>query len=42
MTMPYFINELVLALVEGVAGLLLRLAGGPAHLPRSNEDFVLY
>lgn len=42
MTMPYLINELGLAILEAVARLLLRAAGGPVQLPRSNEDFALY
>jgi hypothetical protein len=38
----YLIDQLVLRLIEGVANRLLRLAGGPHHVPRRNDDFVWY
>lgn len=42
MTTPYLIHEFATALVERVANALLRVAGGPVQLPRSNDDFGFY
>jgi hypothetical protein len=42
MVMPYVVNEALMALVEPLFAALLRLAGGPDRLPRSNEDCVWY
>jgi hypothetical protein len=38
----FLAHGLTSAVIEPLALLLLRLAGGPARLPRRNEDFVWY
>jgi hypothetical protein len=38
----YVLDHLLLGLIEGAANLLLRAAGGPHHVPQSNEDFVWF
>ncbi len=42
MMTPHPIHEFTATLIERVADLLLRAAGGPVQLPRSNEDFGFY
>jgi hypothetical protein len=42
MMATYLINELLLRLVERGANVVLRLLGGPDHVPQSNDDFVWY
>jgi len=36
------IEQLLLPLIGGAANRLLRLCGGPHHVPHSNEDLVWY
>lgn len=36
------IERLLLPLIEDAANALLRLAGGPDHVTRRNEDFVWF
>lgn len=38
----YFVERILLPLIEGVANRLLRLAGGPDHVPHRNDDLVWY
>jgi len=38
----YLIDQVVLRLSEGFANRLLRLLGGPEHVPQRNEDLVWY
>jgi hypothetical protein len=38
----YFVEQILLPLVEGVANRLLRLAGGPYRVPQRNDDLVWY
>ena len=42
MMTPDPIHDFTAALIERVVDLVLRAAGGPAQLPRSNEDFGFY
>ena len=42
MVMPFLVNLSMIAVVEPIFAALLRLAGGPARLPRHNEDFVWF
>lgn len=42
MMATYLINELLLKAVEGGANVLLRLLGGPDHVPNTNDDFVWF
>jgi hypothetical protein len=37
-----FVEQLLLPLIEDVANRLLRLAGGPHHVPQHNDDLVWY
>lgn len=36
------IEQLLLPLIDGVANRVLRLFGGPHHVPHRNEDLVWY
>jgi hypothetical protein len=36
------VNEMLLAAIDKVLGVLLRAVGGPARMPRRNEDFVWF
>lgn len=36
------IDRLLLPLIDGVANRVLRLCGGPHHVPHRNEDLVWY
>jgi hypothetical protein len=36
------IDQLALPMIEAVANRLLRLFGGPHHVPHRNEDFVWF
>ncbi len=38
----YLIDQVALPLIERVANRLLRLIGGPDHVPHRNEDLVWY
>jgi len=38
----YLIDGLLGRLLEGGANRLLRLLGGPHHVPQQNEDFVWF
>lgn len=38
----YLIDGLLARLLDDGANRLLRLLGGPHHVPRSNEDFVWF
>lgn len=38
----YFVEQLLLPLIEGLANRVLRLAGGPHHVPQRNDDLVWY
>jgi hypothetical protein len=38
----YVIDDLLSQLIEGGANALLRLFGGPDHVPHRNEDFVWF
>ncbi len=38
----YLIDQVLLRLSEGFANRLLRLLGGPDHVPQRNEDLVWY
>lgn len=36
------VNELLLVAIDRVLGGLLRAVGGPARMPRRNEDFIWF
>lgn len=38
----YLIDNLILRLIESAANRLLRVLGGPHHVPLRNEDLVWY
>ncbi len=42
MAIAHLFNEAAVALLGLAVDLLLRAAGGPVQLPKSNEDFALY
>jgi len=42
MLSTYLIEQAVLRLIEGGANRLLRLFGGPDHVPHRNDDFVWF
>ncbi len=42
MITTYVFHDLLLGLVEMGANALLRLLGGPDHVPNTNDDFVWF
>lgn len=38
----YFVEQVALPLLEGLANRLLRSLGGPDHVPQRNDDLVWY